>query len=209
MPTQQDDVEAGDIEAWLAKVQEDADRKSFFVFALLDPTFHWFFSQGQQALESELYIPGVSSILNGIEASLRVTMAQLEDEQLGRLSLSPYRLLSNTMLRKARDAGLPVELLALQGDQDLLTQIDTKTNVGIVQLRHDVCHGDILRFVQRVELEEIEFLTPECLRPTAARLLDVAYNWASGLAKFRAGSGLRPEGLSVPKVPRNPLAEWL
>ncbi|MEY4241273.1 MAG: hypothetical protein RJA14_969 [Pseudomonadota bacterium] len=194
---------------WLAETQAEAERREFFVSALMNPAFHWFFTQGQQALQAELYIPGVSSLLNGIEASLRVTMAQLKPDYDGQLSLSPYNLLSNTMLRKARDAGLPVEFLKFSDDEDFLSQIDTKDNVAIVQLRHDVCHGDILKFIQRMDFEQIDILTPECLRQTAARLLQVSYNWASGLALFRADHGRRPEGFPIPELPQNPLAEWL
>jgi hypothetical protein len=165
-----------DLRNFLEECRIEQERRAFFGFALMNPAFHWFFTQGQQALEAELYIPGVSSILNGFEASLRVTMAQLDPNYDGKLRLSPYHLLSNTMLSKAHDAGLPVELLALRGDKNFLDQIKTKDNVGIVQLRHDVCHGNIVDFIWKMEFEQIKILTPECLRATAADLLDVAYH---------------------------------
>ena len=184
MTTREDNA---DLRDFLEKVKTEQERRAFFAIALMNPAFHWFFTQGQQALEAELYIPGVSSILNGVEASLRVTMAQISPEYDGELSLSPYHVLSNTILSKAHIAGLP----------------------AIVQLRHDVCHGNILNFIQKMEFEQIEILTPECLRPTAALLLGVAYNWAIGLAKFRTNTGRRPEGYPIPKMPINPLEEWL
>ncbi len=198
-----------DLRDFLEKVKTEQERRAFFAIALMNPAFHWFFTQGQQALEAELYIPGVSSILNGVEASLRVTMAQISPEYDGELSLSPYHVLSNTMLSKAHIAGLPVELLALPGESDFLTQIETKDSVAIVQLRHDVCHGNILNFIKKMEFEQIEILTPECLRPTAALLLGVAYKWAIGLANFRTNNGRRPERYPIPKMPINPLEEWL
>lgn len=199
-----------DPEIWLAEREAEAQRRSFFCLSLMNPSFHWFFTQGQQALELGLYIPGVSALLNGIEASLRVTMAQLEPDYLGdKLELSPYQNLSNTLLRKGRDSGLPVELLKLQEDEDFLAKIDTKEYVQIVQLRHDVCHGNILNFRQRMEFEQIDILTPECLRQTAAKLLVVSYSWAVGLATFRAAHGRRPEGFPIPEVPLNPLGKWL
>jgi len=199
-----------DPEVWLAEREAEAQRRSFFCLSLMNPAFHWFFTQGQQALEMELYIPGVSALLNGIEASLRVTMAQLEPDYLGdRLELSPYQNLSNTLLRKGRESGLPVELLKFEDEDDFLAKIDTKENVHIVQLRHDVCHGNILNFRRRMDFEQIDILTPECLRHTAANLLDLSYTWAVGLAKYRAENGRRPEGFPIPEVPVNPLREWL
>lgn len=195
--------------AFIEKGQRDAARKNFFVGALLDPTFHWHFTQGQQALEQELYLPGVSALLNGIEASLRVTMAELGGGDLEKRELSNYQLLSNTLLRQGRDAGLPVEALSFPDEEDFKGQLDTKTSVKVVALRHDICHGNILDFIQTLEGEEpIQILTPECLRPTAALLLGVSLTWARDLGEFRTGVGLRPK-LELPPVPENILQEWL
>lgn len=201
--------EGVELKNFLDEAKIEQERRTFFAVALMNPAFHLFFTQGQQALEAELYIPGVSSILNGFEASLRVTMAQLDPNYDGDLRLSPYHLLSNTMLSKAHDVGLPVERLALRSDKHFLDQIKTKDNVGIVQLRHDVCHGNILDFIWKMEFEQIQILTPECLRATAADLLDVAYHWATGLAEFREKRGRRPEGSAIPQIPTNPLGHWL
>ena len=79
----------------------------------------------------------------------------------------------------------------------------------MVQLRHDVCHGNILNVIQRMAFEKIETLTPECLRTTAASLQDLAYRWTLGLAQFRARNGRRPEGVPIPPIPENPVAAWL
>ncbi|MDZ4371887.1 MAG: hypothetical protein U1C74_10740 [Phenylobacterium sp.] len=195
--------------AFLEKSQRDAARNSFFVGALLNPTFHWHFTQGQQALEQELYLPGVSALLNGIEASLRMTMSELGGGDLERLELSNYQLLSNPLLRQCRDAGLPVEALSFPDEKDFKGQLDTKTSVKVVALRHDICHGNILDFIEILEGEEpIQILTPECLRPTAALLLGLSLRWARDLGEFRSGVGLRPK-LELPPVPENALEEWL
>lgn len=195
--------------AFLEKSQRDAARKSFFIGALLNPAFHWHFTQGQQALEQELYLPGVSALLNGIEASLRVTMAELSGGDPEKLELSNYQLLSNTLLRQGRDAGLPVEALSFPNENDFKGQLDTKTNVQVVALRHDICHGNILEFIQTLEGEEpIQILTPECLRPTAALLLGVSLKWARDLGDFRREVGLRLK-LELPPMPENVLQEWL
>jgi len=105
-------------EELLAAIRRDASRNQFFLNSLMNPAFHWFFTQGQEALMRELYIPGVSALLNGIESSVRVTMTQIAEDYEGRLVLSKYQVLSNTLLRKARDAGLPVQNLAFPGEHD-------------------------------------------------------------------------------------------
>ena len=51
-----------DLRDFLEKVKTDQERRAFFAIALMNPSFHWFFTQGQQALEAELYVPGVSCI---------------------------------------------------------------------------------------------------------------------------------------------------
>ena len=185
-------------------------REDFFRQSLLNPTFHWFFTQGQIALTQELYIPGVSALLNGIEASLRVTMLQIGAEYADRLELSNYRLLSNTLLRQARHEGVPVSTLAFPGELDFLEKLEAgKEDVELVQLRHDVCHGNILRFTQRMEFEQIDILSPECLRGVAAILLGMSFEWAHALALFRASKGRRPPNYEIPAIPSNPLAKWL
>jgi hypothetical protein len=194
---------------FLARVREAAERRSYFVATLLNPSFHWFFTQGQDALLGELYIPGVSSLVNGIEASIRVTLAQLDPGYSGTLELSPYQLLSNTLLRKAREVGMPIEALAFPGESDFEENLPTKTNTKVVQLRHDICHGNILPFIQTMEYEQIQILTPECLRATAAQLLGISYVWARDLAQFRDSRGRRPAGHDLPSIPENPLAQWL
>jgi len=42
-----------------------------FVRRLYAAEFHWFFVQGVAAINKGLIVPGASSILNGIEASLQ------------------------------------------------------------------------------------------------------------------------------------------
>ena len=39
-----------------------------------DAEIHWFFIQGHRALEYELYIPGVLSLIAGIEATMRTAL---------------------------------------------------------------------------------------------------------------------------------------
>lgn len=200
-------------EELLAAVRSEAACKRFFLTSLMNPAFHWFFTEGQDALMQELYIPGVSSLLNGIEASVRVTMAQLVEDYDGKLVLSNYQLLSNTLLRQARDAGLPIQKLAFPGEDDFNDVLERKDkSVAVVQLRHDVCHGNILEFIQRMEFENIEYFTPECLQEIAAVLLTFPTSGPNRLRNFAILTGGAPresQFLKFQKIPYSSFFQWL
>src|SRR4051794_23557146 len=103
-------------------------RANFFLEALSAAEFHWFFVQGMEALRARLYLPGVSALLNGIEASLRVTMRQVTPDPAatdGEFVLSRYTVLSNMLIATARDAGLPVEALASPNETNFFDKLET------------------------------------------------------------------------------------
>lgn len=167
-----------------------------FVETLCAAEFHWFFVQGLEAIRNEFYIPGVSSFLNGIEASLRVTLAQISATPGVRSleELSPYRVLSNNLILNAKDAGMPVQALQFPGEVDFLAKLNTvKPNVVYVEVvrhRNNICHGDIFEFINRERGPENSFFTPESIRPLAFTLIDVSRNWSEALGKFRRSKGL-------------------
>src|ERR1700730_7288933 len=110
--------------------------------SLCAPEQHWFFSQGHDAYVHELYLPALSSLLNGIEASLRVTLHLLNKDikQLDIRDLPRYPVLSNELILKAQEAGMPVQYLAFSEEKDFLENLKSKKHVRIVGLRHDICH---------------------------------------------------------------------
>jgi hypothetical protein len=170
-----------------------APQRNRFVESLCAAEFHWFFVQGLDAIQHGLYVPGVSSLLNGIEASLRVTIAQVtsirEIEEL-----SPYRVLSNNLIRNAQDVGMPIEALAFPHEADFLSKLASekpnRIDVELVKQRNNICHGNIFEFINRDLGPENSFFTPECLHPLARTLLDVSHNWADELGKYRRAKGL-------------------
>jgi len=140
---------------------------------------HWFFAQAEQALEADLYLPGCIGFINGIEASIRFTVHQLDgkdlDDDLG-------ATLSNPLLRMVRDRGLPVHTLAFPGEVDFGPKLQAKQPyVEIVRLRYNLAHGNIVEFVNR----EYGLFTPECLRDVSQTLLTVSRQWARELGAFR------------------------
>lgn len=166
----------------------DYREKVFFAEQGLGAEVHWFFTQALQALKSELYLPACTSFINGIEASIRVTLAQVE-EPVRLKDLDPIKTLSNRLLSNALEAGLPVKFLAFPHEQNFLHNLRTKkpniVNVEVVRIRHNLCHGNILEYVNTELGEENAFFTPECCRELAFDLYEVSKLWAKNLGTFR------------------------
>ncbi|WP_081459311.1 hypothetical protein [Pseudoxanthomonas suwonensis] len=172
------------------------EERNHFLETLCAAEFHWFFVQGLDAIRNEYYIPGLSSLLNGIEASLRVTIAQVSGAPDGEPldGLSPYRVLSNNLILNAQEVGMPVEALAFPGEADFLGKLQTvkpnRVDVEVVRQRNNICHGDIFEFINRDLGPENSFFTPECVRPLAFTLLEVSHAWAAELGRFRRSKNL-------------------
>lgn len=169
------------------------ERNHFFEW-LCAAEFHWFFVQGLDAIKSGFYVPGVSALLNGIEASLRVTISQASSNQIVTPELSPYKVLSNNLITQAKELGIPVEALAFPNEVNFTEKLEsTKPNridVELVRLRNNICHGNIYEFINRELGPENSFFTPECLRELSETLLKISYHWAEELGKFRRVDGL-------------------
>jgi hypothetical protein len=180
--------------------------RSFFAHALAPSAYHWHFQQASDALRQGLYLPGLSGLLNGIEASIRTICCLINAVDL---SGDLGRPLCNLLLMEAQAHGLDVEKLALPEENDFIQNIrNSKTPVGIVRLRNNVCHGNFNGYHQFVEEAGVFIFTPECLRQISATLLDVSYEWALEVSRFTSERGWRPETNGLLK-PKNPLAEWL
>jgi len=173
-------------------LEYDTTRQSllnFFAKHLCAAEFHWFFIQGIDAILNRLYIPGVSSLLNGIEASLRITLAQVESGDFA--NISPYCVLSNKLIRDARVIGMPISVLAFPTeanfDQNLESKKPDLVNVEIVRYRNDICHGNILEFIDHGFGEQNLIFTPDCISSLAFLLIDISGIWAEQLGQFRRG----------------------
>jgi hypothetical protein len=175
----------------LTEWKNEYSEKTFFANQDIGSEVHWFFTQALQALKCELYLPACSSFLNGIEASLRVTLRQLEHP--GRVkALDRKKTLSNMLLKCALEAGLPVRSLAFPVELDFLTKLETKppqlVNVEVVRIRHNLCHGNILEYINTALGEDNAFFTPECCRELAYNLYHVSKIWVTDLSKFRSSA---------------------
>lgn len=138
-------------------------------------------------------MPACTSFLNGIEASIRVTLTQVENP-VRVTELNPVKTLSNRLIKSAQDSGLPVNALAFPDESNFLVNLGSKkpnvVHVEVVRIRHNLCHGNILEYIN-VELGEGNaFFTPECCRELVHTLHSVSKKWASELSQFRQGSSM-------------------
>jgi hypothetical protein len=177
-----------EIEEHLERVKREHEERIFFAEQGLGAEVHWFFSQGVDALKHGLVIPACTSFIIGIEASLRVTLNQIENSVRVR-ELDPVKLLSNRLIKTAKEKGLPVLELALPGEDDFEEKLNSikpnLTNVEIVRIRHNLCHGNILEYINTELGEENAFFTPEYCRILAVKLYFTSRNWAKSLGEFR------------------------
>ena len=173
------------IDDWYTQPQKDVQ---FFLENLRDAEFHWFFIQAVKALEHDLYVPAVSSLLDGIEVTLRVTLQQIAATNIPQ-EPSPHRVLSNKLIQDAYALGLPVEKLAFPGEGNFFDKLQStkpcRVDVEVVRIRNNICHGNVFEFINRELGEGNQFFTPECLRELAISLLEVSKQWALALGKYR------------------------
>ena len=174
--------------------------------SLCAPEQHWFFLQGHDAYVQELYLPALSSLLNGIEASLRVTLHLLnkDTEQPDIRDLSPYCVLSNKLISQAQEAGMPVQHLAFSEEKDFLEHLKSekpsRMDVGIVRLRNNICHGNVTEFINTEHGPEMSFFVPELLRPVTEEVLAISADWCKELGHFRRANGF--SHYDPPDVPK-------
>lgn len=90
---------------------------------------------------------------------------------------------SNSLLRQVRDAGIDIESLRFPNETEFEEKVQTRSNhVKIVQMRHNLAHGNILDYVNR----DLGLFTPECLRDECARLKEIAKDWIDEIARYRS-----------------------
>ena len=79
--------------------------------------------------------------------------------------------------------------LAFPNEQGFMQKLSTKPPnalyVEVVRVRHNLCHGNILEYVNTELGEEYAFFTPECCRELAFKLYEVSKGWAQNLGAFR------------------------
>lgn len=166
------------------------DVERAFATSLRGAEMHWFFVQGSQAARGNLWLPAVVALLTGVENSIRVTMRQLTGKKL--LEVSDLgATLSNSLLRRAGEAGLPVDKLAFPDEADFGSKIrSNQHHAEIVRVRHNLCHGNVLEWINRELGDSNSFFTPECVRPLTQQLLALSVGWTESLGLFRISKGL-------------------
>ncbi|MBD8483478.1 hypothetical protein [Pseudomonas coleopterorum] len=169
---------------FLRAQQAEYEERTFFLTHSLGAENHWLFAQAYEAMTQGLYLPACTGFITGIEASIRNTMAQIKKPNRVE-HVDDVSTLSNGLLRAARAQGLPVDCLIFPGEEHFEANLQTKTHVEIVRIRHNLCHGNILEYVNTELGEGNAFFTPECCRDLAHMLYAISRNWAAGLGQFR------------------------
>ncbi len=180
--------------------------RNLFFESLAAAELNWFFVQGYDAYNQQLYLPALSCLLNGVEATLRVTLHQDDGRGAGNAKdVSPYKVLSNRLILEGGRQGLPVTALAFEEKWDfeakLATQKPDRRDVEVVRLRNNVCHGNIMEFVDFSLRSENSFFAPDALKPKVEQLLSISARWCVALCEYRLGKGLRNHGRSSPDQP--------
>jgi hypothetical protein len=174
-------------------------KRNFFLEALQAAEFQWFFVEGLIALEEDLHLPGLLSLMNGIEASIRWTHRQITRQDGDGPEPEKRSILSNYLLRQCHAKGMPVETLAFQGETDFLKTInDNKINADIVRTRHNICHGNIYEYVQEVGGEPV--FVPGNLTVLSEQVLWVSFKWAHALGEYRRTIGMHHH-VPTPNIP--------
>ncbi|ENF4444616.1 hypothetical protein ABRH25_000861 [Salmonella enterica subsp. enterica] len=172
----------------LTCMRESYEERQFFFEQGLGAEIHWFFVQGAEAIRADLYLPACTSLINGVELSIRLIMAQMENSSRVR-ELNPKEILSNKLLANAHKKGLPVNFLAFPGEDNFIEKITSTAKhtpyAEIVRIRHNICHGNILEYVNTELGESHAFFTPECCRSLSITLLNLSKGWTTKLGEFR------------------------
>jgi len=128
---------------------------------------HWFFDQAIHAYAHELYLASALSYITGIEALIRQVAKPLEED--GKVNPSDYlssRTLSNSLLNQLHKRGLDVTCFRFPEESidSFLAKLNkNKDHVRLVQLRHDINHGNIENFFKKTD-EGVSVFTPDMMQ---------------------------------------------
>jgi hypothetical protein len=146
----------------------DAQLKAWlYLENIHDANVHWFFEQAIRAYDGELYLASALSYITGIEALLRKAAKPLENpDKVGAPEYLHSVSLSNALLRKFQQQSVDVSCFRFPDETNdiFLEKLKTKKDhVRLVQLRHDINHGNIQHFIQETDEGETIF-TPNMLQ---------------------------------------------
>lgn len=95
--------------------------------------------------------------------------------------LSPYRVLSNKLILQAQEEGMPMRYLAFNDEDDFLANLTSekpnKVDVGIVRLRNNICHGNVIDFVNVDLGPDNSYFSPELLKTVTEQVLTISADW--------------------------------
>jgi hypothetical protein len=155
-----------------------------------------FFKDGARALHCEAYLAACLCFLTGIEMSLRLPLLFKHGKDIrtaGKIDVD-IPLLKNDLLLKAKKLGLPVHLLKYP-DEDLakfnadLPKTSWQDQVKIVQMRNNLCHGNLNILVNTDDPESPKIFTKD-IECEARTLSEISTKWSENYNIF---SRIEPE----------------
>ncbi|OTG90220.1 hypothetical protein [Acinetobacter sp. ANC 3832] len=170
--------------------EKEHQEKIFFLNLDLGAEIHWFFTQALEAMKHSLFLPACISFIHGIEASIRVTYSkQLKSSTYTLNNFNDVPTLSNSLLKKAQNIGIPINFFKLPNEadfeQNLISKKPNLKYVEIVRVRHNLAHGNIFEFINKELGENNMFFTPECCKELTENLYEISKNWCVELSKFK------------------------
>ena len=150
-----------------------------------------FFTDGYACVANGQNLAACLSFITGIEMSLRLPLLHAKGFDI-RKAWDPagtgVPLLSNDLLIKASDIGLPIKFLRYGRDPEesiFLTNLHSEQHgkrANIVRLRNNICHGNLNIFVE--EKDGIALVRNSEIEKEAKELEAVVTGWSKGFGEW-------------------------
>lgn len=154
-----------------------------------------FFTDGYACVAHGQHLAACLSFITGIEMSLRLPLLHSKGFDIRHAwdkTRTGVPLLSNELLVKASDIGLPIKLLRYGRDpeesiflKNLLSEAHEK-RANIVRLRNNVCHGNLNPFVE--ETDGVPMVHNSTIEKEAKELEEVVTAWSKGLGDWHTSA---------------------
>lgn len=146
-----------------------------------------FFDDGFNSLANNTHLAACLCFITGIEMTLRLPLLFQNGLDIrDAYQTKQVPLLSHDLLRRAKRADLPVEMLAYpdETDTDFLSKIESdrvEDRLRIVRLRNNICHGNLNIFVKdKAGDPAIKIVENEDIKQEAIYLNEIVMRWADG-----------------------------
>lgn len=144
-----------------------------------------FFDDGFTSFENGTYLAACLCFITGVEMTLRLPFLFENGLDISHAYKSnQVPLLNHGLLRRAKAAGMPVEMLAYPDETNFLSKIGSQKvedRVRIVRLRNNICHGNLDIFVKgKAGNPDVKIVDNEDIKQEAIHMDRIVLLWADG-----------------------------